>query len=337
MIKKLTASAVQHIQGELRKLEARGLCVKQSGRVFVRCPFHHEKTPSCLVTTSVQSKYEIGSFKCLGCGEGGNWNKLAREMGLAEVDQFTNVSKTVVKYDRSYYDRNIIEDRHVSFRAVLEDLKLSNPTELPDEGTWRTLPFSFLKEVKACHAVGPNKTQFLFLPSYMNDEVVGGIRAVIKPSGEKSEVKYKNSSGEWSREKGLYPYDYVREKLESFNSRYGFRGLVLVEGARDSLCWNCEGMPTLGVLGTQSWCDGKKDRVLDLDPDFVLIATDGDPAGVQAEEKIWKDLKPVVPCRRLALSRFSKALQRKIDPGNAPPEVVQAAWAALHKRKSQAR
>ena len=332
---KLGISAVQHVQAELRKLEARGLSMRKAGRLFIRCPFHNEKTPSCLVTDSPQSKHEIGSFKCLGCGKYGFWNTLAKEMGLEEVNQFNNVAKTAVKYETKFYDR-LVEERHKGYKDLLGDLLLTEPSELPEKGKWRTIPYLFLKELRICQVKHFGKTN-LFMPAYMGGELAGGIRAVVTPNGQKNELKYQNSSGEWSREKGLYPFDHVSKKMNEFEKDYGFRGLALVEGARDSLCMNCEGIPTLGLLGTQSWSIQKRDRVLDLDPDFIILVLDGDSAGAIAEDKIWKDLRGLVPCKKMALSRFSKALKRDIDPGNAPPEVIQKIWETLHQRKPSSR
>jgi hypothetical protein len=49
--------------------------------VFICCPFHGEKTPSCAVTV-FSDRYLPGSFHCFGCGEKGSWNKLAEKLGL---------------------------------------------------------------------------------------------------------------------------------------------------------------------------------------------------------------------------------------------------------------
>lgn len=336
--KRLSASAVTHVIGELRKLEAKGKLLRQGSRTFVACPFHNERTPSCIVTTRVDSKYEIGSFRCMGCEAAGGWNKLAEAMGLEPIGEDANVSKTVFKYEPEYFD-GLLRERYTTFKSILEDLYLKNPQPVPKDMVWRTIPAAMLNRVKACTTEG--KFDALFLPAYMHGEVVGGIRALMEDPGDKSIVKYKNSSGEWSRAKGLYPFDVCSEDLDKFEKDYGFRGLLLVEGARDSLCLNCEGMPTLGLLGTQSWCSGKLDSILDLDPDFVLVVMDGDGAGRTAEDMIWKDVRRLVPCRKMNLTRFNKEVSAKrgrpteVDPGNAPPFVIEEIWRQLHRRKGQ--
>lgn len=340
--KRLTGGAVTHIVGELRKLEARGWLSRQGSRTFIKCPFHgngQEKTPSCLVTTRVDSQYEIGSFRCMGCGEAGGWNQLAEALGLEQVGVDANVAKTVLQYDPEFFNK-LLRERYTSFAGTLKELGLTNPRPVPDDMVWRSIPASLLNRLKVCLVDGA-EGESLFMPSYINENMVGGIRALMNDPGDKSIVKYKNSPGVWSRAKGLYPYDLCSSMLDKFEKKYGFRGLALVEGARDSLCLCAEGIPTVGLLGTQSWCAGKLDNILDLDPDFCLIVMDGDGAGREAEQKIWEAMKRLVPSRRMNLSRFNKEVsaelgkETEVDPGNALPWVIEEIWQQLHKRKSQ--
>lgn len=337
--KRLSASAVTHVLGELRKMAARGMMLVKGTRTYVSCPFHQERSPSCLVTTRVDSKYEIGSYRCMGCEARGKWNELAEALGLEPIGEDSNVAKTVVEYDNQFYDR-LLEERFVSFKGLLRDLGLSKPRAIPNEMVWRTIPGEVLNKVKAC-LVNDEYGESLLLPSYMHGELVGGVRALMKDPKDKSVVKYKNSSGEWSRGKGLYPFDLCSKLLDEFEKKYGFRGLALVEGARDSLVLNCENIPTLGLLGTQSWCSGKLDNILELDPDFVLLVMDGDKAGRTAEEMIWPEVRKLVPCRKMNLTRFNREVSAElgkdveVDPGNAPEWVISEIWRSLHRRKSQ--
>lgn len=333
--KALTATASGHIIGELRKLDARGLLKQQGGRSFIKCPFHQENTPSLMLTTNTSSSYPIGSWKCWGCGQAGNWNKLASAIGVAPIGEDNAVAKIVQTYDPSFYD-NLLVEKYSTYGRVLEDLLVSSPQVIPDSFVWRTLPGSYLKQVGACLVTGTrDKLKYVFLPNYMNEELVGGIRAVITDTGEKSLIKYKNSSGLWSKSKGLYPYDPVCKALDVFEKEHGFRGLCLVEGARDSLVLNCEGMPTLGLLGTQSWGPLKLDNILDLGIDFCLVVMDGDTSGKSAEEKVWTDVKRLVACRKMNLSRFNKQEGHAVDPGNASENVLEEVWNSLMRRKAQ--
>jgi hypothetical protein len=331
----LSASAVQHIRGELRRLEATGKTMIKSGRMYVCCPFHHEKTPSCMVTIRADSKYQMGTFKCMGCGESGGWNKLAEAMNLQPLGQDAAVFKQVQRYDADFYRRKVLDERFNTFSGLLEEMGLRKPNDIPEDMVWRTIPAKLLRKVRACRVTGVDRRPYLFLPTYVNEELVGGVRAVMEDTGDKTIVKYKNSDGEWSKQKGLYPYDTTSELLDKFEKKHGFRGLVIVEGARDALCWLCEGMPALGLLGTQSWTEVKRDYVLDLDPDFVLVCLDGDTAGRKSEEKVWADLKGLVPTRKMNLTRFNSECGFDVDPGNAPEWVIKEVVRTLHRRKGQ--
>lgn len=335
----MSASGVQHILGELRRLQAAGRAEVKSGRMYVCCPFHPEKTPSCLVTVRTDSKYEVGSFKCLGCGEKGNYAKLAEAMHLRPLGDDAYVYKEVPKYHEEVYRRRIQDTAltaSASLKELMNEMGLRKPRTLPEGMVWRTIPFDMLVSVGACLVEDKrSKEDFLLLPAYMDDELVGGVRAVLKNTSDKSIVKYKNSDGEWSKEKGLYPYDYAACRLNEFEEKYGFRGIVIVEGARDSLCFNCEGMPSFGLLGTQSWSETKRDHVLDLDPDFVLVCLDGDKAGRKAETMIWESLKDVVPTRKMNLTRFNRECGFDVDPGNAPSWVIDRIWKTLHSGNAQ--
>ena len=340
---RLSASAVTLVLGELRKLESRGAMLWQGGRAFIKCPFHgggQERTPSCLVTARVDSKYEIGSYRCMGCGAYGKWNDLAEALGLEQVNADANVAKTVFEYGKDVFD-SMWRERYLNYAGLLEDLELTNPRPPADDFVWRTIPGDMLKKVKAVMVDG--RFDALLLPAYMHGELVGGIRALMQDPGDKTVVKYKNSSGEWSRAKGLYPFDLCSKMMDDFEQEYGFRGLCLVEGARDSLVLCCEGMPTLGLLGTQSWCAGKFDNITDLDPDFVLLVMDGDAAGREAEQKIWEEVRKLLPCRKMNMSRFNKEVSAErgrkveVDPGNAPQWVIEEIWKQLHKRKPSTR
>jgi DNA primase len=150
-----------------------------------------------------------------------------------------------------------------------------------------------------------------------------------------AKIKYLNSPGEWSKGKGLYPYDYTAKMMDEFAEAQGFRAVMLVEGARDAACACIEGFPALGILGTQSWCDEKMSNVLDLDPDIIMECFDGDSAGNEAAARITPKLRKLVPVISANLSDAAAWLKKdKLDPGNAPEKVFKRMWQALLERRS---
>lgn len=329
----LSPAARVHIVGELRKLQAQGKVRKQGNLFFICCPFHNERTPSCRITTDQQSRFELGSFKCYGCGEHGDWNKLSAAVGLAPLNADHNVFSTAFEYDKEFYAKLTAADKYKSIASVLADLSLNEPTPLPEEGVWRTLPYEFLTSLDACFVKSKEyDTRYLFLPCTIKGKVVGGIRAAM--TGSTAGIKYKNAPGSWSRSKGLYPYDRCAELMDKFQEAHGFRALVLVEGARDSLCLSIESFPTLGMLGTQSWCSAKLDNILDLDPDIIMMAMDGDSAGDDATAAITPQIRKFVPVVQANLTKAAQWLNKpNIDPGNAPENVLNRMWNALIEKR----
>lgn len=71
-------------------IQQSGVSLKRAGKIFKGCcPFHGEKTPSFVVYESTQS------YKCFGCGEGGNVvNFLMKKNGLSFSETVKDLAKT---------------------------------------------------------------------------------------------------------------------------------------------------------------------------------------------------------------------------------------------------
>ena len=330
----MTLSNLRFIENELNRVASSVKLKREGARTFICCPFHTEKTPSLLINLSTNSRYPAGSFKCMGCGEHGGWRKLADALGLRTPD---NKGKAEV-YEEAFFNGRL--DQHDSPDIVPKD-KIKDSLGLVAIGRqdkeWRGLPASYLTDVGGELVEGKGGNRFLYFPCSVDGVVVGGIRAMLDvKEGEKTiGVKYKNSPGEWSRNDGLYPYDYTAMLLDKFQKKHGFRGLCVVEGARDSLTLNYHGIPTVGILGTQSWGSIKHNRLLDLEPDFVLICMDGDNAGRKSELTLFNDMVSHLPCRRMNLTRFNSECGFEVDPGNAPDWVIQEILKAVVRRRPQ--
>lgn len=312
--------ALSVIQDGLAQLMAQNKVVKQGKRHFICCPYHGERTPSLLI--NVEGNY-AGTFKCMGCGESGGWNKLARVLGLKLIGKHMTEGTVFIEHDAQRY-RALETDssNYTNYNAVLTSMKLTKPRKLTH--AWRTLHHEFLERVGAVLCSDNYDEDYLFLPATLRGDVVGGIRATLQNVKDKRIVKYKNSPGNWSASYGLYPYDFAALQMDNFERHFKHRAVVLVEGARDSLCLNRFKIPTLGLLGTQSWTREKMELLLDLDPDYVLICMDGDSAGEKAELKLYEDLRKFVPCDKMNLSRFNAKAGYDVDPGNAPDYVITA-------------
>jgi DNA primase len=173
-------------------------------------------------------------------------------------------------------------------------------------------------------------TEYLFLPCTVGGELVGGIRAAMEGSNVK--VKYKNSTGAWSRSHGLFPYDTsVNVMLENENV-FGQKVMVLTEGPRDSLYLMERGIPAVSILGTQSWSIEKRDLLLDMDADFILICMDGDVAGRKAEKKVYASLKELASCKKMNITMFNVTEGKELDPASSPDWLIDKIKKRLMKK-----
>lgn len=328
---KLSPVQVRLVLEELKRLQSQGQVRQQGSRTFVLCPFHADKNPSAIITTDPSSKY-FGVFKCFGCGEKGGWNKLAKEMGLRTIDEEDSGYGFASKYSTPH---NIVGDEKMTPENPLQStpatlLKLSKPR--PVTSDWRGIQFRLLRKVGAISVFDRTlKERALYLPVLVKGEEVGGIRALMKGTDNPRIAKYKNAPGSWSRTHALYPYDYIESRLPKFQKKHGFSVVILVEGARDALSLISKGLPALGILGTTSWSEQKRELLLDLDPDFVLICMDGDKAGQKAEDLIYEDLSDWLPCQKMNLTRFNRVCGYDVDPSNAPDLVINKIWKTIFK------
>lgn len=338
---KYSPAQVQTVLGELRRLQARGKVSVQGSRTFILCPFHADRNPSAIVTTDPHSKF-FGHFHCFGCEASGDWNKLANKMNegsenVRTLDEDDAGYSYVAKRESKTFKDRVKTRRLKSSKGiteVMESLSLIRPKRVRED--WRGISTEFLNKIGALRVFDEKLGEYaLYLPVTVNGEEVGGIRALIGNVDRKGLAKYKNAPGAWSKTKALYPFDHVSEMMDSFEEEYGFRGVVLVEGGRDALTLCQNGIPTLGILGTTSWTEQKRDLLLDLDPDFVLVCMDGDAPGRKAENKIYEDLSDWIPCTRMNLSRFNRIYGFDVDPGGAPDEVVEKILKTLVKRKDK--
>jgi DNA primase len=124
----------------------------------------------------------------------------------------------------------------------------------------------------------------VYLPVLIGGELKGYTRAALKKV--KDIPSYINSSGGWTKDYGLFPYDYVA----ALRPRY----VILVEGQRDALRLLQAGIPAIAIMGTQSWSDRKSRLIEMLGVDLAVLMMDGDDAGIQAIELIEPQIRKLV-------------------------------------------
>jgi DNA primase len=287
----LPAEAEVHISAELSR---GGVDWRSSGRknIKMNCPFPHEK--------GADSGYNLEITKdgrmvhCWICDWSGSWDKLARELGLSEFNsEFTSTDTYTSRVAEMNVFGKLLED----LDEVVDDETLS---VLPEDdlfpwrrASWRGLRRSFLKRLPSYlwkHRVELKNDQGQVFKTFFVDRILwpynqyGRLVGYVGRRLDKGD-KVKYYRAEWCKAKEcLFPFDYLREYHE------GFRTLVLVEGEVDALSLLGAGIPALSILGSTNWSEKKRDLLLSLGIQRVILLMDGDPAGRKAAKEIKGDL-----------------------------------------------
>ena len=314
------AAKVEFVYKELSKLDLN----KQisQNRIFISCPFgtHRDSTPSLSINLNSSSKYNPGSFYCFGCSEKGNWNKLAKQLG---VTGFGKMDQSASYYPPNIKDRKkqMLEVGGNSLDKLIGEWNCTMPMPFAEGDSWRSIKGKVLHDIGATYVFDNTYKKIrIILPCSVYGELEGAIRA----SQEKEKISYLNSKGEWAKSKGLFPFDYVREQFSEKDY------VILVEGSRDALRLIQEDLPAIAILGTQSWNAHKRDLILSLGK-RVFVMMDGDlpkikgqlPPGAAANKLVKASFKEAqAECKVLNLGAIAKRLGKKIDPANAPKTII---------------
>ena len=305
---------VRHILTQLQGIKS---LRKNNNSIWICCPFHLEKTPSCSINLQ-EGKYPIGTFYCFGCTESGSWDKLAEKLGVAKLGKKTN--SFVVHKERT----NELKSKLLRNKKV--DTVRIKKCEIPD---WRGINGKLLEKLGATVYIR-NKVKFIDLPIIVDNEHLADIKArFIKPKN-KFIPSYVNSNASKTKEYGLFPYHYVdkllKNKVNWKNKETKAKYICLVEGPRDALGLIQFGIPALAILGTYSWNKDKLRllKILCVLHDVgIIVIMDSDEAGTKAQKTIVADLKKFgVEYKQVKLKRWAKEYNMdKLDPMSAPLEL----------------
>lgn len=276
-------------------LAAKGIRYKNGGqRLFIPCPYHHETEPSCIINVKA-SKYELGSFKCFGCGKRGSWADLAKRFGVV----FTEES----------YDPG---DPFLNLNSTLKDL-LTVDYKIPLgckpwSETWRKMPLDFLDQFSPSKWYDDmDEVYRILFPVVINDDTIGHIGAYLPKDKAKVSVRYRDSAGAGWKMKALFPYNMIETNY-----------VVLVEGPYDALRLIYNGISAMAILGTNNWGINKINLLVAKGFDKIFILMDGDDAGYKANRNVYKSLKPVFGKEALDMIDLPDG----VDPGDMPMSLV---------------
>lgn len=251
---------------------------------WIRCPFHgggHERTPSCRINL-IKGKYPAGFFYCYGCGKHGLWNDLAQVIsGLTPLSDSEIKHQELIITKLTPQQRNSLlgydENEMVDFSSMIDWNK---------NKIWRKINGNLLNEIGAKKFYNKSfNTNQIFLPCYQNGKLNGGIKGVLERLP--GQHGYFNTAGPWVK-KTLFPYDFTKKFMKSHGNI-----VALVEGPRDALNLLQGGYPALAILGSKNWSNVKRDLILMLDPDLIVLAFDNDEAGQSAFVTVQESFKDV--------------------------------------------
>lgn len=281
------------------------------------CPFHKDTNPSCNLNTSPNKRYRgkplgVGVYFCFSCGAKGGWNSLADKLGLKKIDENGAAPTTETFYKRELQVSTTTDV--LDMDSLLEGFNIDATHAIPlnKKDEWRTFSGRFLSRFKVQDVVDDTYgDRHLVFPVMVGREIVGGIKA----RWEKKEgyLSYINSRGSWTKDIGLFPYDQVKKMRP--------KCVFLVEGPRDALRLLKYGIPALCILGTQNWSEAKRDLIVALGVDRVVLLMDGDEAGIKCYRMIRPTFVGHVECKVAKLRPIAKKLKlKKLDPCDTPKE-----------------
>lgn len=259
-------------------------------RISIPCPFHNETQPSLFITTNNKTKHRIGSYYCFGCGAKpsthGGWNGLAKELGLATLDGDTAQITTYVR--KPPLENTFDPEVGVIQSELLRYWNCELALRWPSGTHWRGVPDRVLQKIGAFLSFDTvHRQKVCIIPQYNGRILIGGVKALFDVKDVR--VKYYSAPGPWVKTHALVPFHVASQLLEKQARKVVF----LVEGSRDALRLLRFGIPAVAILGTRNWTEFKRDLLLSLDPDLVVVAMDNDSAGAAARDMIKLTLKGI--------------------------------------------
>lgn len=305
-------SAVDIVLESLAKYGGR----QKTGSTYrlIVCPFHKDSSPSLSVNIS-KPGLPVGTFNCWSCPASGPWEKLAEKCGFPKIKKWQNKEQTILELTPEE------EQEMLGFRTeknYADALNLEVISDWRPNSDWRGFSGKLITRLKGKLALDRITDEpFLLLPVSVNRKTVGYVKARLEKRD--GQLSYVSSKGTWIKNKGLFPYDYIRAKAR----KKGY--VVLVEGPRDALRLICEGIPAMAVFGVQNFGVAKANKIATLGVQPYIMA-DNDTAGDTLIEKATAAFKEIkIKLKKISLpKKYNKKTGRlkKLDPCNAPQEFI---------------
>jgi hypothetical protein len=288
---------------ELTKIGGR----QRGSEMKILCCFHDDHEPS--LDVHIGHRITPGGFHCFSCGAHGGWNTLAEKLNLKRF-QFSRSENTSYQYlnntDPFKLMRSLLTNPEVIENGTIPTLVgLEN---LPRNFEWRGLPRKFYESLGGRYFYdSKHDINYLYLPIVANQEQRG--YTLCKLDNDRPEaVKYLTFA---DTKKNFLLYD----QLETGSP------IVLCEGHFDAMRLYAYGLPALAIFGVANFGPIKKAMLMAKSPRRIVIAFDGDKAGYDASQEIFRDLRDCFDVDIYYLP-YHEEKEKRLDPGNMPEIMI---------------
>lgn len=284
----------------------------QDDEAIILCPFHDDHNPSLRVSLTARSRKKQngtiknvtpGNFYCFSCRAGGGWNNLAERLSLQGWDQKEADNKPSDPYWALAKEIQVLGEAPFVYRKPATDGLWEEP--------WRGLPAQFMRKFGAESLWDKKDEDYrIYLPVHdIQQKLIGHVGARPENSTIPDKRKYVNS------------YQFPKESnWYLLNTIVPTDRAVIVEGPFDTLRFrHCE-IPAIGAYGVSDCYPQKVFQLLASGIRKVVLCLDGDRAGREAVPLFTQALQSEgITVTDMNLSQYGSD---KIDPGNAPDEVI---------------
>lgn len=285
---------------------------------IILCAWHDDHHPSLRValTERIRKKpngqmktVTPGNFFCFSCKAGGGWNSLAEKLNLQGWD-----SKEA---ENTPSDPFWALSKQIAVLGEAPFVYRKPATDGVWDLSWRGLPSAFM-QMHGAESLWDNKDEDyrIYLPVHnINQKLIGHVGARPENSTIPDKRKYINSY-QFPKESNWYLLNTIVPTDKA----------VIVEGPFDTLRLKYHDIPAIGAYGVSDCYPEKVFQLLASGIRKVVLCLDGDQAGRAAGPLFTSALQNSgIVVADMDLTRYKKNPDdddEKIDPGNAPDEVI---------------